>query len=224
MPRTPKPSPLQPRKAPSQSRSEQTVAAIIEAAAQVLELHGLEGYNTNAVAARAGVSVGSLYQYFPSKDALTVALMQRETAQFRMEAEAAFAMEDGRAALEHYIAAAVRQQLARPRVARLLDIEESRAAIQEALGKSSVADDLAAALQRGHLPKLADPRRAAMDLAAIIRGLTDGAGERGETDLVGLRIRIDAAVFGYLDRVATTPPSSRGDSRPKASPKSSNRG
>lgn len=46
------------------------LATLLEAAAQVLEAKGLEGFNTNAVAERAGVSIGSLYQYFPSKDAL----------------------------------------------------------------------------------------------------------------------------------------------------------
>lgn len=50
---------FKPRKAPSQSRSEETVASIVEAAAQVLENEGFEGFNTNAVARRAGVSIGS---------------------------------------------------------------------------------------------------------------------------------------------------------------------
>lgn len=64
-----------PRKAPGQPRSAHTVAAILEGAAQVLEERGLAGYTTNAIAARAGVSIGSLYQYFPTKDAVTVALI-----------------------------------------------------------------------------------------------------------------------------------------------------
>lgn len=72
-------TPLQPRNVPTQPSSEETVAVIIEAAAQVLEADGLDGFNTNAVARRAGVSIGSLYQYFPGKDALTAALIRRET-------------------------------------------------------------------------------------------------------------------------------------------------
>ena len=60
---------LKPRKTPSQQRAAGTVAAIIEAAAQVLETEGFEGFNTNAIARLAGVSIGSLYQYFPGKDA-----------------------------------------------------------------------------------------------------------------------------------------------------------
>jgi AcrR family transcriptional regulator len=53
-----------------QARSKVTVAAIVEAAARVLAEQGWAGFNTNAVAARAGVSIGSLYEYFPDKQAL----------------------------------------------------------------------------------------------------------------------------------------------------------
>lgn len=60
---------IQPRKIPAQVRSQQTVAILLEAAAQVLEVGGLAGFNTNEIAKRAGVSIGSLYQYVPSKDA-----------------------------------------------------------------------------------------------------------------------------------------------------------
>jgi len=195
--------PLAPRKAPRQGRSEQTVAIILEAAAQVLEASGLEGFNTNAVAQRAGVSIGSLYQYFPGKDALTVALMRREGARFHADVVVALAAPHGRAALDGCIDAAVRQQLARPRLARLLDIEESRPEIQRALeGTPSLRALLEQILTRDDLPPQARPRVVAGDLGAIIRGLTDAAGERGETELADLRHRIAAAVFGYLDAMS----------------------
>lgn len=69
---------LSPRKKPAQSRAAATVHAILEGAANILERQGLEGYTTNEIAARAGVSIGSLYQYFPNKDAVTIALIERE--------------------------------------------------------------------------------------------------------------------------------------------------
>jgi AcrR family transcriptional regulator len=68
---------LRPRKQPRQARSRLTLAAILTAAAQVFERRGYAGGTTDAIAERAGVSVGSLYQYFPNKDAILVALMER---------------------------------------------------------------------------------------------------------------------------------------------------
>src|SRR5690242_12366046 len=68
---------ISPRKAPRQARSQATVKAILDAAARVLVERGYAATTTNLVADRAGVSVGSLYQYFPNKDALIAALHDR---------------------------------------------------------------------------------------------------------------------------------------------------
>jgi AcrR family transcriptional regulator len=70
------------RKTPRQRRSQATVEVILEAAAQLLERDGERGFNTNAVAERAGVSIGSLYRYFPNKQAILVALALREKQAF----------------------------------------------------------------------------------------------------------------------------------------------
>jgi AcrR family transcriptional regulator len=72
---------LTPRKLPKQARSEATVEAILEAAAQVFEHRGYAAGTTNRIAARAGVSIGSLYQYFPNKDAILVALVRQHLAE-----------------------------------------------------------------------------------------------------------------------------------------------
>jgi AcrR family transcriptional regulator len=66
------------RHIPRQSRSRATLDVVIEAAAQLLEDVGEDGFNTNAVAARAGVSIGSLYRYFPDKRSILTALARRE--------------------------------------------------------------------------------------------------------------------------------------------------
>jgi AcrR family transcriptional regulator len=66
-----------PRRKPRQDRSRETVEVILEAAAQVFERHGYATGTTNRIAARAGVSIGSLYQYFPNKDAIVVELSRR---------------------------------------------------------------------------------------------------------------------------------------------------
>ncbi len=66
------------RRKPRQARAEETVAAILEAAAQILEGGGLAAFTTNAVAERAGVSIGTLYQYFADQTAVLHALAERE--------------------------------------------------------------------------------------------------------------------------------------------------
>ncbi len=69
---------LSPRKKPRQRRSQQTVDAILQAAARIFAERGLGGGTTNHIAALAGVSVGSLYEYFPNKDAILVAVVERQ--------------------------------------------------------------------------------------------------------------------------------------------------
>ena len=66
------------RRIPAQPRSRATVEVLLEAAAQLLESAGMRGFNTNAVAERAGVSIGTLYRYFPDKQAILIALARRE--------------------------------------------------------------------------------------------------------------------------------------------------
>ena len=69
------------RRSPKQARARATVDAIVEAAAQVLERRGADGFNTAAVAERAGVSIGTLYQYFPDKQAILAAAAKRALAE-----------------------------------------------------------------------------------------------------------------------------------------------
>jgi AcrR family transcriptional regulator len=68
---------LEPRKSPVQARSAASVDAILEATIQVLLRVGKERLTTTRVALRAGVSVGTLYQYFPNKSALLQAALKR---------------------------------------------------------------------------------------------------------------------------------------------------
>ena len=74
---------LKPRKTPVQGRSIQTVDAILEGAAQVFARRGYADATTNHIAERAGVSIGSLYQYFPNKDAILVALLENHIEEGR---------------------------------------------------------------------------------------------------------------------------------------------
>lgn len=93
------------RKSPRQPRARATVAAIVEAAARILAEQGPKGLTTNGVARRAGVSVGSLYQYFPNKHAVLRALLERELG--RAEALRPALLDDASRPLHERLRAAV---------------------------------------------------------------------------------------------------------------------
>jgi AcrR family transcriptional regulator len=65
-----------PRKLPRQERSQRTVERILEAAAHIFDEAGYSETSTSDIASEAGVSIGSLYQYFPNKDSMLLALTQ----------------------------------------------------------------------------------------------------------------------------------------------------
>ncbi len=70
-----------PRKEAAQERSRATVDALVDATARILVREGFDKASTNRIAEVAGVSVGSLYQYFPSKEALVAAVIERHQRQ-----------------------------------------------------------------------------------------------------------------------------------------------
>lgn len=79
----------EPRKTPTQARSTVTVKAISEATIQVLLSHGVERLTTTRVAERAGVSVGTLYQYYPNKRSLIFAVLENHLNNVAAKVEAA---------------------------------------------------------------------------------------------------------------------------------------
>lgn len=174
---------LAPRKAPRQARAQASVAAIVEAAARILGEHGLAGFNTNAVAARAGVSVGSLYQYFPNKDALMAALILADQQQRadRLEALVDEALRlEGAAALDRLISAALARDAAQGQLARILDLEERRLPLGPEI--EAVRQRLDGAIARfisAHHPHLAPDaaRTAARSLRLCAQALSDGWAE-----------------------------------------------
>ena len=80
---------FEPRKTPVQARAEVTVEAICEATIQVLLSHGADQLTTTRVADRAGVSVGTLYQYYPNKQSLLYAVMEEHLDRVATAVEAA---------------------------------------------------------------------------------------------------------------------------------------
>jgi AcrR family transcriptional regulator len=71
------------RRTPRQARAVDTVETIFEAAARILQSDGRQGFNTNRVAETAGISIGTLYSYFPDKEAILLAMARRETVAVR---------------------------------------------------------------------------------------------------------------------------------------------
>ena len=194
------PNPLATRKQPTQSRSAATVSAILEASAHILERDGLAKLNTNAVAALAGVSIGSLYQYFPGKDALLAALIREKRSDllFALEQQTLQAPHgDLQTFLVACIRAAVAHQLARPRLATALEYAEMALPLDDEtqLLKQRITNTIATALRFHHID---NPEIVARDLAAMVRGMADAAGIFGEVNAPSLEQRIQRAVFGYL--------------------------
>lgn len=189
-----------PRKRPRQARSVATFEAILESAARILESLGFAGFNTNAVAELAGVSIGSLYQYFPSKDTLIVELIRRERTKLSRRIVEVIEQHDAtdlKKKLKLIIQAAVQHQLNRSQLARTLefaseligkDIEESKH--QHKL--EAIISDLF--IRSG----ISDAQIAAQDVIALSKGMINTAGIAGESDLKHLQQRVEKAVFGYL--------------------------
>lgn len=200
-------APLRPRKSPTQSRSIYTVDAILIAASDILERFGFDRYTTNEIAARAGVSIGSLYQYFPGKDAITIALIERDAAGLVEEIREAFQTSEVRSALRALVAVAVRHQLRRPQLAKLLDFEQARLAVilpasnNARLIRTEIADFLTAHLELD----AAQGEEAAIEVMSVIRALTDVAGHRGCAEPDELCRRIEGALFGYLQTLCSSP-------------------
>jgi AcrR family transcriptional regulator len=198
-------SDIEPRKRPRQTRSVTTVAVILEAAAHILERDGLDALTTNAVAERAGVSIGSLYQYFPGKAALLAELIRSERTNLaaRIDAIAATPPRELGPLVVLLINAAVDHQLARPAFARALDFAEQALPLdEETAALSRYLAQTIANLLAPHKTK--DGLQAARDLVALAKGMIDAAGLAGETDRAGLAQRVIRAALGYLRPITPT--------------------
>jgi len=118
---------LQPRKEPRQARSKAMVDTILDAIARVLVERGYAKTNTNLVAEAAGISVGSLYQYFPNKDALIFALRERHVTHMLSLFEEVVTQMNGEGSLvgdfEALIDALVQAHLLEPELNRILEEE-----------------------------------------------------------------------------------------------------
>jgi AcrR family transcriptional regulator len=195
----PRKSTLKARKAPRQTRSKETVRVILEASARILESEGMRGCNTNAIAARAGVSIGSLYQYFPNKDAIVRALISsfEETLHDSVQR----AVQDGRGRalkprLRLLVRALVTAHYGRSRLNRVLEAEEERVGSE---ADSAAFHESVLQLLREHQNEVAVVVSGATErvVMAILRALVDLGLGSGASPRSTER-RAMHAVCGYL--------------------------
>lgn len=205
----PAPDLLKPRKTPQQSRSVVTIEAIHTATIQVLLADGVGKLTTTRVAERAGVSVGTMYQYYPHKQALLFAIVERQldlivTAMLgaveRLKGQDLKTVSDG-------LATAWLD-------AKMADLVSSRAIysiaaefdLTEVMNRAKNLMVEAISPLLGALPdaRFADPAVTAFMLAALLGGTVRVVMESGssEDDLEHLRQELPRACLGYLKMVA----------------------
>ena len=171
----PRKNTLKSRKTPGQARSKETVNVILEASARILESQGMRGFNTNAIATRAGVSVGSIYQYFPNKDAIVLALISGFEETLHHAVRRVVQAGRGRP-LKPRLRLLVRELVTvhyrRSRLNRVLEAEEERLGSD---ADSSAFHESVLQLLRDHQNEVAVPVSAATEriVIAILRALVD---------------------------------------------------
>lgn len=191
---------IQPRKTPRQQRSRATCDAILQATARILERGGGDTLTTNQVAEVAGVSIGSLYQYYPTKQAILAELIRqmRQEMHDDLVAAAVAACDQGlEAEVDALVAATLRHHLRNPGLAQVLEHFEDQLPMdnETARLKREMAGIVIAMLTRYGID---EPQATAFDLIAIGHGLAHAHISAGPCDFDVLHGRMRRAVLGYL--------------------------
>jgi len=199
---------IRPRKTPRQARSVETRARIVDAAAEVFEAHGYDAGTTNRIAEAASLSVGSLYQYFPNKDAILVELLDRHVS-------------DGAARVHEVLVGGIEREasledLVREAITVLLALHRQAPGLHHVLvtrtpmppdlvaelsaHERHLADDLARLLEAlpGATPR--DPKRAARMVSTAVNGIVHAQVAAGAPGLDDAALAEEAAtmVLAYL--------------------------
>jgi AcrR family transcriptional regulator len=209
---------LRPKKAPIQARAQATVKAILDATARILVARGYAGLTTNHVAAKAGVSVGTLYEWFPGKEALVLALVDRHIAQAEqvlMRCASSLAAEvpmmSPYALARSLATAMIELHEDDPRLHRVLSEEvprppQVRARLEAIEARATAA--LSALLASHPRMRAPDPELAARVIAIVL----DAAAHRWATDPRGAPVPRDVwieelarLIGGYLEGMSGAP-------------------
>jgi AcrR family transcriptional regulator len=198
------------RKAPRQQRSRVTVDVIVEAATRVLARRGWARFTTNEIAAVAGVSVGSLYQYFPNKLAIAEAIRQRHLDEVLVALSGSGEGDSEAVALDQRVERFVDGVI----VAHSVDQALHRVLVDEVpLAARSSYPEFEAQYQRRYrvlVASSANAGRGARDdnnnedetaarmLSSAVEGVVHAAARRGELGLPALRSELVRLVLAYL--------------------------
>lgn len=159
------------RKSPRQSRAIATVDAIVEAAVQLLITNGPQRINTTRVAERAGVSVGTLYQYFSNKQALLFTVLEHHTGLLAQAVEDECLQDIGSDTAERLVGAYVRAKLAQAKISPVLykiAMDLDAYDLAEAASRRS-AGAIEAALRR--TGQYSDPALLSLTVSAALYGM-----------------------------------------------------
>lgn len=203
------PAALKPRKVPVQRRSAATVVAIFEATIQVLLQHGFDRLTTTRVAERAGVSVGTLYQYFPNREALLLAVLGRYVDAIASSLEEACRAQHAQP-LERMVGAMCHAFIE----AKTRRLDVSRALMQPAVklggdalrgaAATRIRQAVAAMLATTGDRKFCDLETTAMVVTTAAMGPVHDAIDRGAgaRQLLLLRQALIDLCMGYLERIS----------------------
>jgi AcrR family transcriptional regulator len=196
------------RKKPQQERSIAMVATLLEAATRVFVKEGYAKATTNRIATAAGVSVGSLYQYFPSKDAIAVELLRRyrdglvELVGARL---AAATPETFTSVVRDLIGELLRAEGINPALHRVLIEQVLRtSARREMMGFEERLEAVLAEAMRAAKIELRDPDLTAFVLVRVVLSVVQGAVvDRPRYKTQALADELTHLVVGYVSRPRT---------------------
>jgi AcrR family transcriptional regulator len=194
------------RRSPKQLRSRAIVDAIVQAGRELLASEGAASLTTNRIAERAGVSIGSLYRYFPNKDAVLAAIYDTDTGREIADIRAAAQWPIDRATLREAVVSMVDFQLERHR--RLLELGQSfyrrhhgEFSLGQRMGDREVEQHMIDLLTRhAQVVRVRDPQQAAFMLARGASAIVRRAVEERPEKLASSEFREELIdlIFCYL--------------------------
>jgi len=204
---------LTPRKKPQQQRSRVTIDTIFEATIQVLLANGLDDITTIQIADRAGVSIGSLYQYFPNKRALLAAVVKRHVGEVVdctiMACKSAHGKPIGEMCAT-MMSAFVDAKTRRPEVSRVLYLPSAAVNADAIVKQESIrcAQAVHDMLMTASDASFVQPQLVSGVLIASIVGPTRATIEAGgnRSTYERLKLHLTALSVGYLKEVSTRIP------------------